>query len=187
MRLDPPGRGMAPIASLAVAITVLAAGMASPSVAQDSSAAPSASAQVIHDWPGTRVEPAGLYSWTEGSRSFMHKVPDDYPTSGNVEIRFHALPDGRFEMPVMSLTEPSDTVEGPFSTIPERVAATHVQAWVLDFDGRTVVVTIKAAANTSADLIAEAEAIVRSIHAETVGTGPGRRLVFTLPDGWDSG
>jgi hypothetical protein len=78
-------------------------------------------------------------------------------------------------------------LDGPSSEVPERVADVRMQAWRVDVAGTRVVVIIKSFSDPLPALVAEAEAIVESIYVEPVGTGTQRRLIFTLPAGWDAG
>jgi hypothetical protein len=78
-------------------------------------------------------------------------------------------------------------LDGPYSETPELAADVRLHAWLLDVDGTRVVVIVKSFPDTDPSLAAEAKAIVESIRVEPIGTGSGRRVVFSLPAGWDSG
>jgi len=176
-------------ASLAVAMAVLALAMASAAFAQEASRGPSPSTKVINGWVGARGGPAGLYSFTVGvERAWMHNVNVGEGWDP-VEITFQSarLADNEYGKPTYYLpVEFRNEVawDGPYSQVPQRVGDERVQVWVMDVAGTRVVVTIKSYPNTPAELVAEAERIVGSIYVEP---GLGRRVVFTLPDGWDSG
>jgi hypothetical protein len=182
------------VASIAATVALVASGAASASLAQDPSPMPS-SAPVINGWIGARGGPAGLYSYTVGSGwAWMHNVSVE--GSGPVEITFRSahLEDDENGTPTYRFPEARDADGdvawgGPYPEVPERVRDEHIQTWIMDVDGTRVVVTITSHPDTSAALLAEGEAIVRSIYVEPEprGTGVGRRVVFTLPSGWDSG
>ncbi len=78
-------------------------------------------------------------------------------------------------------------LDGPYSEIPEPAVDVRLQTWLLDIDGSRVVVIVKSFPDTDPSLVAEAKAIVESIYVEPGGDGGGRRVVFSLPAGWDSG
>jgi hypothetical protein len=193
----------ASILGFTATLGLFASGLASASLAQDISATPTGPAAVTHDWPGSRANRnlPGLYSWTVGPKRWMHHHScaagsewgdspcTSDPLFGPVEITFEALADDAYSIPVDSIGRPGDELEGPFLGFPDRVSDSRTQAWVLEFDGTKVVVIIKSYPNTSAEFIAEAEAVVRSAYVDPKpdGTGVGRRVVFTLPAGWDSG
>ena len=76
-----------------------------------STAEPAASAEVVHGWPGTRTEPAGLYSFevSPGARAWMHRVPatGTHADRDSVELMFRADP--AFQGPVMMASwKPTD-------------------------------------------------------------------------------
>lgn len=140
----------------------------------------------IHGWIGARGGPAGLYAWTEGQEwSWMHKGSDQ--PGGSVEISMTALPEGDSDLGLYDISNPYVADERAYAETPERISDVRMQLWVTDLDGTTVGVVIKSYPDTPADLVAEAEAIVRSMHPEPIPGTAGRRVVFTLPDGWDSG
>jgi hypothetical protein len=57
--------------------------------------------------------------------------------------------------------------------------------WILDIESTSVTITVTSPPGTTKTEEEEAGAIIDSIHGESVGCR--FRLVFTLPDGWDSG
>lgn len=184
------------LASLALAVALLTSAPASVSVAQIQapSAMPSGRAPAINGWIGARGGPAGLYSFTAGSgRAWMHNVSVEGSEPVEITFRSAHLEDNEYGKPTYRFPMEERDADGdvawsgPYSEAPERVRDERVQTWIMDVDGTRVVVTITSYPDTSAELVAEAEAIVRSIYVEPGGTGPGRRVVFTLPDGWDSG
>jgi len=170
------------IASLVASLALIASGSAS--LAQDPEEplpTPVDTVSVIRGWPGARPShnPPGLYSWLEGGRGWMHKLP------GNVEITFDTL-DEPFD--TIALAGAGDNLGGPYPASPKRVADLRVQVWRLDVNGSRVIVIVKSFPDTPPALVAEAETVVESIRFEPADTGPGYRLVFELPAwGWDSG
>jgi hypothetical protein len=145
--------------------------------------APDASS-TVHGWVGARGGPAGLYSWPEGGRSWMHNVSVE--GSGPIEITFGTL-DAPYGIPVDDIGLAGAHLAGSYRERPERVTDVRMQAWILDVDASRVVIIVKAFPDTAPALVAEAEAIVRSIRVERSDTSAGHRLVFELPAGWDSG
>lgn len=181
------------VAVVALATALIAAGTPSASLANPTSPTPSASASVIHGWVGARGGPAGLYSWVVGPLAWMHRVPADYPSSGTVEITFGTPSDTSVAgIPMNDLVQWSPDQASPDPRLPDPAIADPVldvrlQAWLVDVDGTRVVITVKSFPDTAPGLVAEAEGIVQSVQVDPTGVGPGRRLVFQLPDGWDSG
>jgi hypothetical protein len=171
------------LASLAAALALVTTGSVSASLAEDPSSSPEQAAEV-HGWVGGRAAPAGLYSWREGGRSWMHKIPES--GSGSVEITFGTL-ESPYGIPMGDIGRAGADLDRPYSEDPELAADVHLQAWLLDVDGTRVVVILKSFSDTEPALVAEAQAIVESIYVESTGIGSGRRVVFSLPAGWDSG
>ncbi len=175
-----PRRPAMRVASLAVAIAlVVASGTASASLAQDPSAMPSASAPVINGWIGARGGPAGLYSFTVGAGSaWVHNVSVEGSEPVEITFRSAHLEDNEYGKPTYRFPMDERDADGdvawggPYSEVPERVRDERVQTWIMDVDGTRVVVTITSYPDTSAELVAEAEAIVRSIYVEPPGSGP---------------
>ena len=189
----PRGSTARRVVGIAVATVLMAAATPSVSLATEASPAPSSSAPAIHAWVGARGGPAGLYSWVVGPLAWMHRVPADYPSSGTVEITFGTLMDTTVagipldDLERWSSDQASPDPSSPDPSSPEGVLDVRLRAWLMEVDGTKVVITIKSFPDTSPGLVAEAEAIVRSIQLDPASVGPGRRLVFRLPDGWDSG
>jgi hypothetical protein len=155
-----------------------------PSPPPQSSPVAGDTASVVNGWPGARAEPAGLYSWLPGGRSWMHRVGDG---SGPVEITISELDEEAYAIPVDDITALGRDLEGPFGVRPERVADVRFQSWIMDALGTNVVVVVKSYADTTGEVLAEAQAVVESIHVEPRDSSAGYRLVFELEYGWDSG
>ncbi len=147
-------------------------------------------AEAVSGWPGTRAEPAGLYSWTLRSpgRVWMHKVPEGWTSTApnSVELTFHAkeAADGPGMME-SSLAMRAWWAEGRFDEHPARVLDVHTEVWLLDVDGTRVAILLDSFPDTDPALVAEARAVIDSIVVEP--TESGYRLVFRLLEGWDSG
>jgi hypothetical protein len=140
----------------------------------------------INGWISARGGPAGLYSWTVDTEwSWMHKSGGAAGTS--VEISMKALLDEGYGPGLYDISNPYVGDERPYPETPERISDVRMQLWVMDLDGTRVGIAIKSYPGTSAELLAEAEAVVQSMHPEPIPGSTGRRVVFTLLDGWDSG
>ena len=177
------------LASLAAAGALVASGVASGALAQDPSPTRSGDPPVIHGWVGTRAAPAGLYSWTVGEGlSWMHRVPEDWNRAlpNSVELTIEIVPDvPQDAIPVYSLAAVGTDLEAPDA----EVRGPAFRVWIMDIDTTKVAVVVKAYTGTSPELVAEAEAIVRSMYLEPepAGTGVDRRIVFAQTAGWDAG
>jgi hypothetical protein len=165
--------------------------VASMRIEHDPALAPSPSpprtadtAAVVHGWPSTRADgdPAGLYSWTpdQAARDWVHKIVG----STSVEITFQELEQGTVYDLGYLYRSPLDAAYGES---PEPLEAGRVQAWIMDVGGSQLAFIVTSFPDTTPALIAEAEAVVRSIRAEPMETEAGYRLVFQLGEGWDSG
>jgi hypothetical protein len=164
--------------AVAVPLTLVAAIGASTAttVAQaDPSASP-----VIHGWPGSRGEPAGLYSWTVGDHvGWMHGLGD------GVAITIRALDaDGTYTTDV----SPEDwAADPPYLEHPVKVTEEVSQTWLLDVGDTRVRISISSDPDADPAIVAEAVAVVESITVQPTEDGGGQRLVFRLGEGWDSG
>jgi hypothetical protein len=168
---------------LAVAIATLPTTPTTQQPAAITAASPTTSptperAPVVHGWPGARANPAGLYSWTPGRLGWMHRT-------GGISMTFAVLDDERGALAEVA-PRPAE-LERPITEQPKRIADLRIQSWVLHSAGDDIVVTITSGPDTPPSVIAEAEAVVRSIRVEPTGTEGGYRLIFELEDGWDSG
>ena len=142
--------------------------------------------EVVHGWPDTGENAAGLYSW-DGSRcagpfcavGFMH---NGYG-SGNVDMYITALAAN----PIPEDDATAATVAGHDAAY--RRVGDRIEEWVVVIEAVTIGITLMAEPGTSPADLAEAHAIVASMRAEPdAGNGHGFRLVFRLTtDDWDSG
>ena len=158
----------------------------------------SAAALPALDMPGTRSSPAGKYGWT-GSRGFrtgMHNVVsvgDGYrmtqmvfavddncfargsgPERGAVTV---AGLDGRSVEPYV----------GPGTLfMPNREKGETTRAYALPIGDRTLCVYLTWDATTTTKELDAARRVVDSILGQPFGAH-GVRIVFTLPEGWDTG
>jgi hypothetical protein len=138
---------------------------------------------VVHGWPGARHNPRGVYSWDAQSNNWMHN-----PTGASaVEISFNLKGPG----PTVPLSEAVVTVAGSaamYRELPAVGSAGDIrEEWIVDINGTTVSIRLRAHAGTTETELAEAHAVVDSIRSEPQKDDPGFVLIFTLPNGWDSG
>ncbi len=163
-----------------------------------SSPDPSASIPLIQRMPGSRSNPAGVYGWTGalGSSTGMHNVVGLDDGGGRmtqmvfaVEDDCFASGDGPEPVPVTvggldgTYVEPYD---GPgVLFMPEREEGQTTGAYALAIDGRTLCVYLTWDPSTTADELDAARQVVESIRGEALGSG--LRIIFTLPQGWDTG
>jgi hypothetical protein len=157
---------------------------------------------VVRTWPGSRPDenPAGRYSWDpdadgtawQGPRAFkgdtsgwMHRVPDAIavtfsksdnaygPGPESVKVAGY---DATYQELPLNKTDPDSWPEG---------FLLHV--WIVDIDDTKITITVQSAPSTSAEVLAEAKAIVDSIILERTTKATGFKLTFDLQAGWDSG
>ncbi len=142
-------------------------------------------AEVRLGWPDTNRNPAGVYSW-DGTLcasdfcipGFMH---NGYG-SDDVEIRIEVVPGG----PITDDGATAVTVAG-HDGIYRRIDA-RLEEWIVDIEGTTIAIRLKARPGTSPADLAEAHAIIGSMRTEPRDNDVGFRLVFTLTtNDWDSG
>ena len=145
---------------------------------------PAPRSEVVHSWPDTAENEAGLYSWDGSSCGmscnigFMH---NGYG-SGDVEIRIDVVPDA----PVPGDGATAVTVAGHDGIY--RKSGVGREVWIVDIEGTTIAINLTAQIGTSEADLAEAHAIIDSMHAESQDNDLGFRLIFTLTtDDWDSG
>jgi len=146
-----------------------------------SAASPPVEPPIVHGMPGSREGPAGEYSWTPGTRGWMHKVHSD---SIGVSIEFSASANA-YESGPTAVTVAG--YEGTYQELPISADGIRTQRWIVDIEDRRVTITVMAYPGTTAAQLAEAHAIIESIRIGPQETGAGMRLIFTLPAGWDSG
>ena len=141
--------------------------------------------EVVHGWPDTSENQAGLYSW-DGDHcasafctlGFMH---NGYG-SGDLEIRIDSLAEAANRddgaNPVI--------VAGHLGTY-RRVDARQ-EEWVVDSEGTTVFIQLTTRPRTSEAELAEAHAIIDSMRVAAKDNRLGFTLVFRLmTNDWDSG
>ena len=134
-------------------------------------------------WPGARAAPAGRYQWDMIGSRWMHHVAN-WSGPGAVDMTF-------------SVVHTSTPTEGEPVTVagfpgirevrPTRPDGTSVEVWTIRMEETTVEIVVEADGDAPEELRAEPIAIIESLERlPRVGT-EGYRLVFTLPEGWDSG
>jgi hypothetical protein len=147
---------------------------------------PSARDEVVHNWPDTTENPAGLYAWGGGPScgptcniGYMH---NGYG-SADLVITMSIVPEG---------SVPDDdgdavTLAG-HDAIYTRIDA-RTEEWIVDIEGTTVAIRLTTRPGTSDADLAEAQAIIDSMYTEPTESAPyGWRLFFRLAtDDWDSG
>ena len=159
-----------------------------PSASMQLPAAPPSSApngEVVHGWPDTSANQAGLYSW-DGDHcasayctlGFMH---NGYG-SGDLEIRIDSFPEAAIKddgaNPVI--------LAGRLGTY-RRVDARQ-EEWVVDIEGTTVFIQLTTRPGTSEAELAEAHAIIEGMRTAAKDNRLGFTLVFRLTtNDWDSG
>ncbi len=142
------------------------------------------SREVIHTWPGSRSNPAGLYSWTGyscGHSCLMGFMHNGYG-SGDVEIRIEVVE----EIPTPADDATLVTIAGHEGTY-RRLDDRH-EEWIVDIERTTLAIRLTAEPGTSQADLDEAHAIIDSMWTEPRNNDFGFRLVFRLAtDDWDSG
>ena len=139
-----------------------------------------------YGWPDTTRNPPGVYSWDghkcvanhSCSLGFMH---NGYG-SGDVEIWLHVVPEWRIRddgaTPV--------TVAGHDGI--HRGTDARREEWIVDIEGTTIAIRLTARPGTSRADLADAYAIIESMHTRPQDNDPGFSLIFTLTtNDWDSG
>ena len=151
-------------------------------------ATPADSGRVNLRWPGTRAEPAGRYAWHMTQRQWMHHVYND--TIG-VSLEFAPVDDIPAEgTPVTIAGFPGIHRQGPApgdAQTPSEVSPSHTEVWWVPMDDVIVRIVLQAVPGTPESLIDEARAVVESIERVPMQFSDAHRLIFTLPEGWDSG
>jgi hypothetical protein len=173
-----------------------------PSPTSTAVESPSASELPVLDMPGSRSSPAGEYGWTGGSGSWsgMHKVVMGDDGYRMIQIVFatkeNCFADGVGSEPVAvtvagrdgSYVEPFDGPNVLF--MPEREAGQTTGAYALPIDDGTLCVYLTWDASTTPDELDAARQVVESIRGQSIRGatyGTVTRIVFTLPEGWDTG
>ena len=173
---------------------------ASESIAQTSgSVEPSASTLPNLDMPLAHSSPAGEYGWTgpPGSSTGIHNVvvlaDGGYRMTQlvfAVQNDCFASGEGPAPIPVTvaglqgTYVEPYD---GPgVLFMPEREDGQTTGAYALPIDDLTLCIYLTWDPSTTADELDAARQVVESIRGQVHGEG-GIRIIFTLPEGWDTG
>lgn len=150
--------------------------------------------------PGARSSPAGQYGWTGalGSRAGMHQVIAEGGNSRQVQLVFAVKNDcfagGADDVPApvpvagrnARYAEPFDNHDPQVLFMPARGVGQRTGAYALPVDDRTLCVYLTWDPATTGDELSAARQVVDSIRGEADGAN-GIRIVFTLPDGWDTG
>ena len=141
-------------------------------------------------WPTATRNPAGLYSWdpgrcgeglSTGENCFVGFMHNGYG-SRNVQIFIRNVTAGERSLQAATAV----TVAGHAGTY-RRMDARR-ERWLVDIDGTTLEIRLRAEPNTSQADLDEAHAIIESMRTEPRDSTLGFRLVFTLTtDTWDSG
>jgi hypothetical protein len=163
----------------------------SPSPIATRTESPSASQLPRLEMPGSRSSPAGEYGWTglPGSRSGMHNVVGAGQTQMVFTVEDDCFAGGEGPEPVPVTVagldgwyvEPSD---GPVF-MPEREDGDTTGAYALPIDSRTLCVYLTWDASTTPDELDAARQVVESIRGQAYGSGI--RIIFALPESWDTG
>jgi hypothetical protein len=196
-------RTMLLVALVALALTVSVAGVAGallrdrtlpeplpPDLSVVPPPATAGPGEVVHGWPSTTQNAAGLYSWdghrcSQGSctRGFMH---NGYG-SGDVDIWINHPSGGVTDDGAIPVTVAGHA--GTYRRMDDRR-----EAWVVDIEGTPVTILLIAEPGASQADLADAHAIIASMYTEPAeyadgwGNANGFRLVFRLTnDEWDSG
>ena len=111
----------------------------------------------------------------------MHNPTDN---GLGVSITFAASTHAYESSPTAATVAGHDAI---YQELPVSANGTRTELWIVDIKDTRVTITLEARPGTTAAELAEAHAIIDSIHSERRKTRAGFRLTFTLPDGWDSG
>jgi hypothetical protein len=139
--------------------------------------------EVVHGWPSTTENPAGLYSWGGACvdsciMGFMH---NGYG-SGDVAILIEVLPERAASGDDATAVSIAGH-DGTYRRIDDRR-----EEWIVDIEATTVAIRLEAEPGTSQADLDEAHAIIDSMWTQPRDNRRGFRLVFTLAtDDWDSG
>jgi hypothetical protein len=189
------------VAALALLIVGCSGQGREPTVPAIDSGTPTPSASLLPNlaMPGTRGGPAGEYGWTGelGSRTGTHKVVQ--MAGGGyrmtqlvfaVENDCFASREGPEPVPVTVAgldgwyVEPYD---GPgVLFMPERESGQTTGGYALPIGDRTLCAYLTWDPTTMTEELDAARQVVESIRGQAFGTS-GIRIIFTLPEGWDTG
>ncbi len=141
---------------------------------------------VVDGWPHTGENPAGTYSWDGtwcagtycSTIGWMH---NGYG-SGNVDIMI-----ARRSETITSDDDVREVTVAGYDATYRRADALREQ-WIVDIEGKSLVISVVVEPGTSDADLDEAHAIIDSMRVEPRDTDLGFRLVFILStDDWDSG
>ena len=142
---------------------------------------------IVNGWPGARRNPAGLYSWNVQDDRWMHN-PREYDFGGSgigIGITFYASAQDAFDRGPQAVTVADH--DGTYQELPSSTGG-RMEVWIVDIEDTTVTIVVEGRPETTAAELAEAHAIIASIRSEPrTKNRAGFRLIFTLPEGWDSG
>ncbi len=150
-------------------------------------ATPTTEAEVVHGWPHTTRNPAGLYSWDgnacAGGSCVFGFIHNGYG-SGDVDIHIKPVA----QRPINDESATAVTVAGHDGIYLASETDLWDEKWYVDIEGTRFEITLIAEPGTSQADLDEAHAIIDSIRTEPSDNSRGVRLVFTLTtDDWDSG
>jgi hypothetical protein len=159
----------------------------SPSPSSSCSPSPLPSAAVggqnVQGWPGARTNAAGLYSWAMGDDAGMHHARDATGNSLGVSITFSTSANGYKSGPTPVTVGGCD---GTYQKLSLGSDGT-TEVWIVEMGAKRVTILLQAPRTATPAQLAEAHAIIESVHYEPAPFGVGVALVFSLPEGWDSG
>lgn len=189
------------IAALALQIVGCSGQGGEPSVPAIENGTPTQSVSLLPNlaMPGTRGSPAGEYGWSGelGSRTGMHKVVQ--MAGGGyrmtqlvfaVENDCFASGEGPEPVPVAVAgldgwyVEPYDGPRVLF--MPERKDGQTTGGYALPIGDRTLCVYLTWDPTTTKEELDAARQVVESIRGQPFGPSD-IRIIFTLPEGWDTG
>jgi hypothetical protein len=156
----------------------------SPSPSASCSPSPKSSREVggqnVNGWPGARSNAAGLYSWDMGADVWMHHATDN---SVGVSITFSKSANAYKSGPTPI------RVAGCEGTYQKLLLGSDgmTEVWIVEMGGKRVTILVQSPRTATPAQLAEAYAIIESIRYEPAAFGVGYALIFSLPDGWDSG
>lgn len=125
--------------------------------------------------------PAGQYWWHMRSALGMHN-PTSVSEGATITISTSAASEGGPGATAIAVAGH----DGTYRLEPTDADGVRTEVWTADIEGTHVVITLFAEPDVTEAELAEAHAIVDSIHAERWDNPVGFRLIFTLPAGWDS-
>jgi hypothetical protein len=134
----------------------------------------------IHGWPGTREEPAGRYSWDMARQAWMHHA---HGGTVGVSLTFsfaHTMPDEGTPVTIAGFP-------GRHEEAPHTPGGSRFERWVVHMDDTVVEILLEGVHGTTEAQLAEAYAVIDSLERVPRNGSDEYRLVFTLPEGWDSG